>query len=337
MYLGQSNIRTMIINKLVATVVVLSISITIGFSQLKVTATTTMIADIAQNIAGDKLEVSSIVPTGSDPHTFEPIPADVEKIRQVQLVLMNGLSLEGWMTEFVENSGTKAKVVITTEGIKTIKSATYDTPDPHAWTDAANGIIYAENIKNAFVELDAANAATYEANFESYKAKLEALDAAVKTAIQSIPEKHRILITSHDAFQYYGQKYGLKMDAILGTSTDAEAQISDFVRVQKAIQETGVPAIFIESTINPQQLQQLAKDNGISIGGKLFADSLDKPEKKAGTYIGMIQANTETIVKGLTAPKQETVEEEGETNWLFTGVIAALLLGGIFFMIRRLN
>ena len=206
--------------------------------------------------------------------------------------------------------------------------------------DVANGIIYAENIKNAFVELDEANATTYEKNFNVYKTKLETLDTEVKTAIESIPAKHRVLITSHDAFQYYGRKYGLKMDAILGTSTDAEAQISDFIRVQKAIQETGVPAIFIESTINPQQLQQLAKDNDISIGGKLFADSLDKREKKAGTYIGMIQTNTETIVKGLTSPKEKTeitVGEEEGNNWLFTGIIAALLLGGIFFMMRRLN
>lgn len=328
-------------SKLITTVLILLFSSSI-YSQKKVIATTTMVADIAQNIAGDKLDVSSIVPTGSDPHTFEPIPADVEKIRQVQLVLMNGLSLEGWMNEFVANSGTKAEVAIVTKGIETINSETYDTPDPHAWMDASNGIIYAENIKNAFVALDKENAAVYEANFETYKTKLETLDQSIKARIEKIKPEHRILITSHDAFQYYGRRYGLKMDAILGTSTDAEAQISDFIRVQKAIKRTGVPAIFIESTINPQQLQQLAKDNGIQIGGKLFADSLDKPEKKAGTYIGMIESNTQVIVSGLTAPKKSaaTIEKEEAENgnsWLPIGLIGLVLIGGLFVMIRKLS
>ncbi len=307
----------------------------------KIVATTTIISDITSQIAGDKVNVISLVPIGGDPHLFEPIPQDAIKITEADLILMNGLTLEGWLNEFIENSGTKAKVVTTTKGITPIESSAYaNSPDPHAWMDASNGIIYAENIKNALVDLDAQNKDFYEKNFADYKIKLEKLNIQIRAMLDSIPQEKRVLITSHDAFQYYGRKYGIRLESILGTSTDAQAQTSDINRLYQVISESKVPAIFIESTINPQTMMQIARDTKIRIGGKLYADSLGQPDTEAGTYIGMLLWNTRNIMNGLlgrmTQEENTTDNNKGSnSNWVFIGIIAILLTGGTWYMFRK--
>ena len=304
----------------------------------KVLSTMSIIADIAKNVGGDFFEVGLIVPVGEDPHTYEPIPQDAQKVVEADLVLMNGLSLEGWLTEFVKNSGTDASIATVTDGIETIKSDNYEAPDPHAWMDALNGLIYAENIKKALVKLSPENEAGIEANFEAYKSKLEKAHETMLSKIDNIPSKKRVLITSHDAFQYFGNRYGIRLESILGTSTEADAQTSDVSRIYKVIEETDVPAVFIESTINPKMLQQIAKDKGVSIGGELYADSLGEPESEAGTYIGMLTQNVNTITDALSKERAvaEPAEEGGE-NWLLTGIVALLFLGGIVYMFGKMN
>ena len=301
-----------------------------------VVVTTTIIADITQQIAGDKITITSLVPVGGDPHLYEPIPQDAIVISKANLILKNGLTLEGWLNEFIENSGTKATAITVTEGIESIQSSTYaNSPDPHAWMDAENGVVYAENIKNALVKLDESHAAEYEANFEEYKKELIETEVIIKNLIDSIPIEKRVLITSHDAFQYYGRKYGLQLESILGTSTDAEAQTSDINRLYSVIKKSGVPAIFIESTINPRTIQQIAKDTKVKIGGKLYADSLGEPESEGGTYIGISNA-----LRGITnEASKETVSEKNSsrTNWIFIIIIATLLIGGAGFMFKKMS
>ncbi len=311
----------------------------------KIIATTTIISSITNEIGGDLVDVESLVPVGGDPHLYEPIPQDAIKIVKADLILMNGLTLEGWLNEFIDNSGTKATVVNTTTGIEAITSDKYsNSPDPHAWMDAANGIIYAENIKNALVAQDKPNEETYTKNFELLKAKLEELDKEIAASILSIPEEKRVLITSHDAFKYYGRKYGLRMESILGTSTDAQAQTSDINRLYKVIKETGFPAIFIESTINPQTIKQIAKDTKVKVGGKLYADSLGEPNSPAGTYEGMLRENTQTIVNGLTGQsrsveEEQSVDEEKKrgSGLPFILILSVVLLGGVWWMLRKVN
>ena len=307
----------------------------------KVVATTTIIEDITKQLSGDKVEVISLVPVGGDPHLYDPVPQDAVKIANADLILKNGLTLEGWLNEFIENSGTKAQIFTVTEGVKPIESSAYaNSPDPHAWMDASNGIIYAENIKKALIAIDGENTADYEAAFEVYKAKLEATGLQIKAMIDSIPADKRILITSHDAFQYYGRKYGLKLESILGTSTDAQAQTSDINRLYKVIKESKVPAIFIESTINPQTMKQIAKDTKIKIGGKLYADSLGAPDSEAGTYIGMLLWNTRNIANELLERVSETnttKEEKSPNSWWLMLIIGILLLGGTFWMFRKMK
>ena len=309
-----------------------------------VVVTTTIIADITQQIAGDKITITSLVPVGGDPHLYEPIPQDAIVISKANLILKNGLTLEGWLNEFIENSGTKATAITVTEGIESILCSCYaNSPDPHAWMDAENGVVYAENIKNALVKLDESHAAEYEANFEDYKKELIETEVIIKNLIDSIPIEKRVLITSHDAFQYYGRKYGLQLESILGTSTDAEAQTSDINRLYSVIKKSGVPAIFIESTINPRTIQQIAKDTKVKIGGKLYADSLGEPESEGGTYIGMLVANTRNIsnaLRGITnEASKETVSEKNSsrTNWIFIIIIATLLIGGAGFMFKKMS
>lgn len=311
---------------------------------LNIVVTTTIIADITKQIAGDKVKITSLVPIGGDPHLYEPIPQDAIVISRADLILKNGLTLEGWLNEFIENSGTKATAITVTEGIQPIQSSTYaNSPDPHAWMDAENGIIYAENIKNALVKFDKKNASEYETAFEKYKKELIKAGNVIKNLIDSIPKDKRILITSHDAFQYYGRKYGLQLESILGTSTDAEAQTSDINRLYSVIKKSGVPAIFIESTINPQTIQQIAKDTKVKIGGKLYADSLGEPNSEGGTYIGMLVANTRSISNALRGVVTENPEkatsskDSSRSNWIFIGIIAVLLVSGASFMFKKMS
>jgi len=304
-----------------------------------VLATASMISDMADNIFGDKATIESIVPLGGDPHMFEPTPKSAQRINEVDLVLENGLTFEGWLVKLIENSGTKAKVVTVTEGVNTIKSLDYaNSSDPHAWMNAANVIIYAENILKAAKELSPEHSDYFDENFQKYKAELEALDQYIIEQIKSIPEQNRILITSHDAFQYYGTKYGIQLESTMGTSTDADVQTSDRIALEKVIKEASVPAIFVESTVNPKLMETIAKDHGIIIGGKLYADSLGDKESGADTYIKMMKQNTDVIVSALKKERVELVEKTDEgffdTMTIFIiGLVAVLLFA--LLMLRK--
>ena len=305
-----------------------------------VVATASIFADMAAVIGGDLIEVETIVPIGGDPHTHEPTPRDARLALGADLILRNGLTFEGWLNELIENSGTEAKITLVTEGIEAITSQTYkNASDPHAWMDPLNGLIYIENIKNALTELDPDNADIFEFNYKAYKAQLEDAHKEIEALVQQIPENQRILITSHDAFQYFGRRYGIKLESILGTSTDAEAQTSDILRLSKVIKESNVPAVFIESTVNPKLLEQIAKDNEVRIGGKLFSDSIGDKDSEAPSYLDMLRYNATTISKALsTSPAEieETKEPSGGSSSLIVwSLIAVLALGGLIFVIQK--
>lgn len=267
-----------------------------------VIGTASMFADIAANIGGDLIETDMIVPVGGDPHIYEPTPGDVRKILRADLILMNGLTFEGWINELVRNSGSDAPVIILTEGITPIVSTQHqNATDPHAWMDPVNGKTYALNIKEALVKLLPDHAQQITDQYEAYISKLDELDTYIRTNIDKIESNKRILITSHDAFHYYGKRYGVRLESVLGTSTDADVRTSDLIRLNEVIRENNIPVVFIESTINPKLLQQVASDNKITVGGKLYSDSLGEPDGPAGTYLDMLKYNTDVIVNGLTS------------------------------------
>ena len=307
-----------------------------------VVASASIFADMAEVIAGDLLPVRSVVPIGGDPHIYEPTPADVRLVSRADLVLINGLTFEGWMNELIANSGSRAEVVTVTRGIGAIESAEYvNSSDPHAWMTARNGLTYVRNIRDALIRLDPEHAEEYRFNAGLYEQQLLDLDAEIFAAIKRIPEERRVLITSHDAFRYYGRHYGIRVEAALGTSTDAEVQTSDVQRLTEIIRDSGVPAIFVESTINPKLIRQLARDNGVVIGGSLYADSLADPAHPAGTYLGMLRYVTETIVGALLQERGEVAGAGEENDPVRQGILLSIILGvmiGAFaFMVHRLN
>ncbi|HEX5624718.1 MAG TPA: zinc ABC transporter substrate-binding protein [Saprospiraceae bacterium] len=307
----------------------------------KVLATASMWADMARVLGGDLVEVDMIVPIGSDPHLYEPTPNDLRKVSGADLILINGLTFEGWLEKLIQSSGTKARVLRITEGIVPITNPHFkSSTDPHAWMDAVNGITYAENIAAGLIQLDPEHESEYRFNLGVYKQQLEDLHRYILEKMNSIPEAQRILITSHDAFHYFGNRYGLQVESLIGTSTEADVQSGDFIRINQMIRDRRIPAIFIESTINPKLMEQLSKENNIRIGGQLFADSLGDENTPAGTYIGMLKSNAEVVADALRAALQPAVPDPSSTLpknrlLLYLLIPAILLFSLLVYRLRR--
>lgn len=303
-----------------------------------VLATASMFADMAFVIGGPLIETGTIVPIGGDPHIYEPTPGDASKVTKADMILENGLTFEGWIRELIENSGTSAKVILVTEGIEPITSAEHaNAADPHAWMDPVNGMIYARNITEALKALLPEHASEIEERGNAYIEKLKELDHYIRQRISTIEPGKRVIITSHDAFQYFGRRYGMRMESVLGTSTDADVRTADLMRLNKVIQETQVPVVFIESTINPKIINQIAQDNNVAIGGKLYSDSLGEKGGSAGTYLEMLRHNADTIVDGLTSEAIAKAESENSILFKILPWLAGLILvlGGWFFLQKR--
>ncbi len=299
--------------------------------KIKVISTVSIISDIASNIVGETADIETIVPVGGDPHIYEATPRDARLVQSGDIFFINGLTFEGWIEELIANSGSSAPSYIITEGVNAIGSSKYENSyDPHAWMDVTNVFIYAKNIRDAMVKNFPEHAAIYEKEYEKYLAELKTLHAYVQTQINLIPKQQRILVTSHDAFAYYGKQYGIDVEAILGISTEAEARSSDVVRVAKVIKDRNVPAIFIESTVNPKMIKRLADDNGVPVGGELYADSLSEPDGEAGTYIGMIKSNTDVIVDALSKNKFSSTKIDDDKGDSKVGLI---VIGGLFILL----
>lgn len=302
----------------------------------KVVATTTILYDMARSIAGDEAEVISFLPIGGDPHIYDPRPGDIDVLLHADLIIKNGLHLEGWLDKILITSGAKAPIITATAGVVPIVSAEYHgSPDPHAWMTAPNGILMVKNITDALAQLIPEKALLFRKNFDQYKSKLEETDRYIFDKINSIPEEKRILVTTHDAFRYYANRYGLKVESVIGISTDAEIQSSDMEHVVEIIKSAGLPAIFVESTINPKLFQQIARDMNVRIGGELFADSVGDEESGASTYIDMLVQNTDLIVLGLTG--QSAGIFTSETNYRFIYYVLLFFAATFLFVAWRLR
>lgn len=294
-------------------------------AELKVVASFSIIADFAKNVGGDRVEISTLVGPDGDAHVYEPRPADAAALEGADVVLVNGLEFEGFMSRLIEASGTKASVVEVTKGIEPLKSAEEEHDhekeekaeaghdhekevhdhaheghhhgefDPHAWQSIHNAEIYVKNIADAFCEADKAGCATYTANAEAYVAKLAELEAEVKAAIEAVPADKRTVITSHDAFGYFEHEYGLKFIAPEGISTEAEASAADVAKLIDQVKHDEASAIFLENITNPRLVEQISTETGIKIGGTLYSDALSGTDGPAATYIDMFRYNVNTM------------------------------------------
>lgn len=267
-----------------------------------VVATTTIIADIADQLAGDKLDVRTIMPVGGDPHIYQPVPGDARLISNADLVLLNGLQLDVWIEQLVENARGDRPYVRVTEGIEPLRDPeNHEDPDPHVWFDVSQMNKMVDNIIDAFIQLDPDEEEFYREQSQTYKSELEELHQWVKERISTVPKERRVLITSHDAFQYFGKAYDVEVIGLIGISTEARAQTRDMTRIIEIVRDRNLPAVFVESSVNPRMIEQISSETGARIGGELFSDSVGPPDHEGGTYTGMIRYNVNTFVEAMSA------------------------------------
>jgi ABC-type Zn uptake system ZnuABC Zn-binding protein ZnuA len=262
-------------------------------------ATTTMIADLVGQIGGHRVKVTGIMAPGGDPHVYKPVPADADAIAKADVVFVNGLKLEHWVDDLITNARGK-RVVVVTEGVRHRASPLdAQVPDPHVWFDVARWRQAAANVAKGLAAADPAGAATYTENAALYDRQLSALDTWVKSRVATVPAGRRKLVTSHDAFAYFGEAYGFEVIPVQGISTDADASTQDVVRVVELVKKAGVPALFVETSVNPKLIEQVARETDTRVGGALYSDSTGPLDSNAGSYIGMVRDNVGLIVEGL--------------------------------------
>jgi zinc/manganese transport system substrate-binding protein len=279
--------------------------------KLPVVASFSILGDFVREVGGDRVSVTTLVGANGDAHVYSPTPADAKAMAAAKLIVVNGLKFEGWMTRLIKSSGAKAAVATATTGITPLKGeADHDAKaghghdhdvDPHAWQNAANAKVYVANIRDALVKADPAGRAAYEANATRYLADLDAVDGEVKAAVARIPADRRKAITSHDAFGYFVKAYGIQFIAPQGVSTEAEASAKDVARIIRQVKAEKVPAVFLENVTNPRLVEQIAKESGAKIGGRIYSDALSDATGPAGTYIAMMKHNISEIEKALAA------------------------------------
>jgi len=279
--------------------------------KLNVVATTTIIGDIVQNVGGDAINLTVLLPVGADPHSFSPTPQDITKVAKADIIFVNGFGLEQFLGEMVENAATKATIVEVSQGVEPLTLTTVvedgqveadeaGRVDPHTWTSPANAIIFVRNIEQALSAADPAHAEIFAENAKKYTAELTVLDEWVQAQIDSIPPENRKLVTGHTAFGYYAKRYGLEQigTVIPGFSTAAEPSAQDLAALQNTINQYGIKAIFIGATVNPTVSARIAEDTGARLV-RLYTGSLGEKGSGAETYIGYIRYNTNAIVAAL--------------------------------------
>jgi manganese transport system substrate-binding protein len=268
----------------------------------KVILTTfTVLADIAQNVAGDKAIVESITKPGAEIHGYEPTPSDLSRGQGADLILDNGLNLERWATRFY-NSFPKVTRLTLSEGIQPVniaEDAYQGKPNPHAWMSPKNALIYVENIRKGLGSLDPANAANYDANAKAYNQQIQAIDAKLKQEIAAIPPEKRYLVSCEGAFSYLARDYGLKEVYIWPVNAEQQATPKQVERVINTVKANQIPTVFCESTVSNEAQLQVTKETGAKYGGVLYVDSLSPTDGPTPTYLKLLEYNVNTLIKGL--------------------------------------
>lgn len=268
----------------------------------KVILTTfTVLADMAQNVAGDKAIIESITKPGAEIHGYEPTPSDLERGQDADLILDNGLNLERWATRFY-NSFPKVPHITLSQKVQPVniaEDAYQGKPNPHAWMSPQNALIYVDNIRQALGNLDPANRATYDANAATYSQQIQAIDKKLKQAISAIPPDKRYMVSCEGAFSYIARDYGLKEVYLWAVNAEQQATPKQVERVINTVKANKIPAVFCESTISNNTQLQVAKETGAKFAGVFYVDSLSPPDGPASTYLKLLEYNVNTLIKGL--------------------------------------
>jgi zinc/manganese transport system substrate-binding protein len=268
---------------------------------IKTVASFSILADITKQIGGDRVSVDTLVGPEEDAHVYDPTPRDAVKIAVAKLVVINGLGFEGWIDRLIKLSAGAPKVTIASDGIVSHQTTIegHERTDPHAWQDLRNVQIYARNIAESLIQIDPDHETLYRANLARYTEELATLDQDIRSAISAIPAERRKIVTTHDAFGYFAQAYGIEMIAPQGVSTEAEASAKDVARIIRQVKSEKIPAVFLENVSDHRLAERIATESGARMGGKLYSDALSKENAPAGTYIAMMKTNIRELTKAL--------------------------------------
>jgi len=268
-------------------------------ADVQVVASMTVIAHFAEQVAGEHADVTAVVPVGGDPHVYEPVPSDARSITEADLVLYNGAGLEPWFSGLVSGSGRPA-VAMTDPLAGRVADDDEGVPDPHLWMVPPMAAEYVATIADELAAVDPDQADAYRGNAEAYTAELEELDRELTETAAQIPADQRVLVTSHDAYGYFADHYGFDvLGTVVGITTEEEPSANTVRRLVDDIRAADVPTIFVETTVNPRVIEQIARDADVEVGDPLYGDSLGEPGSGADTYEGMMRANMQALVDGL--------------------------------------
>jgi len=302
---------------------------------IPVVATFSILGDMVKRIGGEHVAVTTLVGPNGDTHVFRPTPVDARAVSEAQILVVNGLQFEGWLNRLIDASDFRGVRVVATDGIEPIayepdgdthdrdREANHDEHageadhdehagdvqhdghdhgafDPHAWQSLRNAVVYVDNITAALARADPGNASVFYRNREAYVNELEAFDSEISKIVSGLPAGSRTVVTSHDAFQYFGRDYGLTFIAPQGLSTESKASAQDVVRLIRQIREQGIRAVFIENVGDRRLLRRIAEETGAVIGGTLYPEALSGPTGPAPTYLDMMRHNAMTLARALT-------------------------------------
>ncbi|CAM1633339.1 Periplasmic solute binding protein [Bartonella apis] len=300
-FLQQVGLKTFVSAVIVVLMSLFSAANSFSAQKFKAVTTFTVIADMAQNVAGDAAEVQSITKPGAEIHEYQPTPQDLMRAQGANLILWNGLNLELWFEKFFDNIHDVPGVVVST-GVDpmSINEGPYNgKPNPHAWMSPTSALIYVDNIRDAFVKYDPENAETYKQNAEIYKAKIRATIDPIKAELSGLPEDRRWLVTSEGAFSYLARDFNLKELYLWPINADQQGTPQQVKHVIDAVRKYNIPVVFSESTISDAPAKQVARETGAKYGGVLYVDSLSEADGIVPTYIDLLKVTSSTIAKGL--------------------------------------
>ncbi|PSU90823.1 metal ABC transporter substrate-binding protein [Photobacterium kishitanii] len=293
-------------------------------TKIPVVASFSILGDLVSQVGGEHVTVKDLVGINGDVHTYSPAPMDAVAVKDARLVVINGLGLEGWLPRLMESAHFKGVEVVASNGINKLTLAKeqcdhhhhpvteekcdcdhhnnnhhHGVYDPHAWNSVTNVKTYVKNIEAGLVKVDPANASDYQHNAQVYLQKLDKLQLDIQQQFANIPASQRVIITSHDAFQYFSRDYDVTFLAPQGTSTDAEASAADVANIINQVRDDHVRAVFIENITDNRMVEQISQETGAKIGGKLYSDALSGPNEPASSYIKLMEHNTATISNAL--------------------------------------
>ena len=262
-----------------------------------IVASFSILADMVKNVAGPDAEVTSLVPANADAHVFEPTPTDARRVAAAGLVVVNGLGFEGWLERLLRAADGSARIVVASAGVPTRRLGA--GTDPHAWQDLGNARVYVANIRDALIAAQPGERQAIERRAAGYTARLDAEDAAIKALFAAIPRGERRVVTSHDAFGYFGAAYGVDFMAPQGISTTSEPSAAALARLVDQIRNRQVRGVFIENISDPRLVERAAEEGGATVGGTLYSDALSPPGTEADTYLKLMSHNAATIAAAL--------------------------------------